>query len=130
MAEPLAVRSLHHIGRLTKRLEESKAFYRNVLGFREIPRPSLRFPGAWLSNYGIEMHLIVDESIGGPEGPIGTRDNHLAFLVDDLDTVERLLGEHGIEYKINLQADTKVKQVFFRDPDGHHIEVGSYGRPA
>jgi catechol 2,3-dioxygenase-like lactoylglutathione lyase family enzyme len=70
--------------------------------------------------------LIVDESIGDPDGPIDTRANHLAFYVDDLDAIERLLTQHGIPHRINIQTETQVKQIFFRDPDGHHVEVGSY----
>ena len=133
MTAPLPIRALHHVARLTNRLEASRAFYRDVLGFREIPRPDLRFPGAWLENYGLQIHLITDASLTGPQGEIQTRADHLAFLVDDVDTVERLLAEHGVERRVNVQADTGLKQVFFRDPDGHHVEVGSYparGGPA
>lgn len=126
MASPLPIRSLHHVARLTNRLEESRAFYCDVLGFREIPRPSLRFPGAWLYAYGLQIHLIVDESILGPEGPIDTRANHLAFYTDDVGAIEALLDEHGVAYRVNIQADTGLKQIFFRDPDGHHVEVATY----
>jgi catechol 2,3-dioxygenase-like lactoylglutathione lyase family enzyme len=126
MNSPLPLRSLHHVARLTKHLEASRAFYRDVLGFREISRPSLRFPGAWLTAFGLQIHLIVDESIAGPQGPIDTRANHLAFYTDDLAAIESLLAEHGVAYRVNIQADTGLKQIFFRDPDGHHIEIGTY----
>jgi catechol 2,3-dioxygenase-like lactoylglutathione lyase family enzyme len=126
MTAHLPLRSLHHVARLTKRLDASRAFYRDVLGFREIPRPSLRFPGAWLFAYGLQIHLIVDESIGSPEGPIDTRANHLAFYTDDVGAIEALLAGHGVEYRVNIQADTGLKQIFFRDPDGHHVEVATY----
>src|SRR5262245_36986487 len=110
-AEPLPLRSLHHVARLTKRLEASKRFYKDVLGFREIVRPGLTFSGAWLTNLGIQIHLIVDDSVGDPEGPIDTRANHLAFYVDDLDAIERLLNEHGVPHRINIQTETQVKQI-------------------
>ncbi|HUY33891.1 MAG TPA: VOC family protein [Pirellulales bacterium] len=126
MTSPLPLTSLHHVARLTNRLEASRAFYRDVLGFREILRPSLRFPGAWLHAYGLQIHLIVDESIGGPEGPIDTRANHLAFYSDDVGAIETLLAEHGVACRVNIQAETGLKQIFFRDPDGHHVEVGTY----
>ena len=38
----------------------------------------------------------------------------------------RLLDEHRVPYRVNLQKDTNIKQIFFRDPDGHHIEVARY----
>lgn len=60
-------------------------------------------------------------------GPIQTRDNHVAFASRDLGAVEAALKAHGIDYRVNYQANnSQVKQLFFRDPDGHHVEVGSY----
>ena len=52
MTSPLPIRSLNHVGRLTKHLEESKAFYRNVLGFQEIVRPNFDFPARGFSTTG------------------------------------------------------------------------------
>lgn len=126
MTRPIPLRSLHHVARRTKHLAESVAFYRDVLGFREIPRPALGFPGAWLYNYSLQIHLLYDETIGDAAGPIYSRDDHLAFYSDDVSEVERLLSEHGIPYRVNIQADTSLKQIFFRDPDGHHVEVATY----
>ena len=128
MPDPLCIRGLHHIGRNTRRLEESRAFYRDLLGFREIERPNFDFAGAWLYNYGLQIHLIAKEepASGVPEGEIQTRSEHLAWFVEDLDSVERLLTAHKVPYRTNQIADTGVKQLFFRDPDGYHIEVGSY----
>jgi glyoxylase I family protein len=127
MSNPLAVRGLHHVARLTKRLDESRAFYREVLGFVEIPRPGFNFEGAWLLLHGLQLHLIVDRSIPDGEGAIQTRDNHLAFEVDDIEAAERRLQDLKLSYKLNAQANTGVKQIFFRDPDGHHVEIASYG---
>jgi catechol 2,3-dioxygenase-like lactoylglutathione lyase family enzyme len=128
MPQPLPISSLHHVARVTKHLDASRAFYRDVLGFRELPRPKLDFPGAWLFNYGIQIHLLVNDAPENPHELIETRDNHLAFFVEDIDSVERLLDEHGVKYRVNLQKDTNIKQIFFRDPDGHHIEVARYPR--
>lgn len=128
-APPLPVRSLHHVARVTRHLEESRAFYRDVLGFREMERPRIGFPGAWLFNYGLQIHLIVNETSGDGQIPgptIETRDNHLAFLIDDAEVVETRLKAHGVEYRVNYQTNTGLKQVFFRDPDGHHVEVACY----
>lgn len=126
---PLPIRSLHHVARVTRHLDESRLFYRDVLGFREMARPQLGFPGAWLFNYGLQIHLIVNQPTGEGEiaGPaIETRDNHLAFLVDDVDAVESRLMSHGVAYRVNHQTHTGLKQIFFRDPDGHHVEVACY----
>jgi len=123
---PLPLTGLHHIAVLTKRLDESRAFYCDLLGFREIPRPPFHFGGAWLWNYGLQIHLIVDEQQHDPTGPIFTRAHHIAFASPDVAAVERALAERGIAFRVNLQTGTGLKQLFFRDPDGHHIEVASY----
>jgi glyoxylase I family protein len=136
----LPIRSLHHVARVTRRLQESRLFYRDVLGFHEIPRPELGFPGAWLFNYGLQIHLIVNQAASNSAAvapgevqtaaveaaTIETRDNHLAFLVDDIEAAESRLASHGIAYRVNLQTATGLKQIFFRDPDGHHVEVATY----
>lgn len=131
---PLALAMLHHVSRVTLRLEESRAFYRDVLGFQEIPRPDFDFDGAWLFRAGLQIHLIVDatrqpsgRSLSTSTAPINSRDNHIAFETEDIEAVERRLNEHGIVYRENRQATTGVKQLFFRDPDGYYIEVGHYG---
>jgi hypothetical protein len=36
------------------------------------------------------------------------------------------LEEHGVPFRKNTVAETGRMQIFFRDPDGHHIEVGIY----
>lgn len=127
----LPIKYLHHVARVTRRLEESRAFYRDVLGFREMLRPQLKFPGAWLFNYGLQIHLIVNDGgglpvAGSPTGGIETRDNHLAFLVEDIEAAEARLRNHGVAYRVNQQTATGLTQIFFRDPDGYHVEVAMY----
>ena len=126
MPQPLAIESVNHVARLTRHLEESRAFYRDVLGFRELARPNFKFPGAWLYNYGLQIHLIVDDAAPLEKGEISTRADHLALHVSDIAAAERALIEHGIPYKSNYVADRDVTQLFFHDPDGHHIELGCY----
>ncbi len=127
MTKPLPIKHVHHIARTTRRLEASRRFYREVLGFREIQRPAFSFRGAWLYNYGVQIHLIEDPRAPDPQEEISTRADHLALHVDDIEEAKRVLREHGIPYRENLQRGTGVLQVFFQDPDGHHIELGTYG---
>jgi catechol 2,3-dioxygenase-like lactoylglutathione lyase family enzyme len=122
----LPITAINHVGRISKRIDESRAFYRDVLGFREVARPSFDFPGAWLYNYGVMIHLIYNEAAGDPEGEIQTRYDHLALHTNDLEAAERLLKEHGVPYRKNVVADKNIVQIFCRDPDGHHVELGTY----
>ena len=124
--KPLPIASINHVGRISKRIEQSRDFYRDVLGFREVKRPDFGFPGAWLYNYGIMIHLIYRDTAGDPTGEIDTRGDHLALHTDDLESAERLLTEHGIAYRKNVVQSTGLVQLFFRDPDGHHVEISTY----
>lgn len=132
MPDKLPLLRLHHIARVTSQPEASIAFYRDVLGFRELPRPPFDFRGAWLYNYDVQIHIIEHQDLAQPPtGEIDTRANHLAFSVtaSDVETVKSLLAEHGIEYCEQINAGG-IQQIFFCDPDGHHIEVSVTGEPA
>jgi catechol 2,3-dioxygenase-like lactoylglutathione lyase family enzyme len=127
MTPPLPIQRVHHVARVTTRPLESAAFYRDVLGFREIRRPNFDFRGAWLFNYGVQIHIIENRAASA-ELPraIDTRANHLALEIEDVEAAKRLLAEHGIAFREQVNAGG-IHQVFFHDPDGHVIEIAHYG---
>lgn len=126
MTEPLPITALHHIARVTRRPDESTAFYRDLLGFQELQRPPFNFRGAWLYNYGVQIHIIENvSSVPDPARPIDPRGNHLAFHVSDIEAAKKKLSEAGLEFHEQVNAGG-IHQVFFRDPDGHFIEIASY----
>lgn len=123
----LPITGLHHIARVTKRPVESIAFYRDVLGFKEIQRPPFNFRGAWLFNYGVQIHIIENaQSAPDPDRNIDSRGNHLAFHVTDIEASKSQLRSAGIEFLEQVNAGG-IHQIFFRDPDGHFIELATYG---
>jgi glyoxylase I family protein len=128
MAQSLVIEHINHIARPTKRLEQSRRFYTEVLGAREISRPPFSFRGAWLYLPGMQIHLIENEALApDPPPEVGTQESHVAFAVPDVDAMEKILQEHGIQYRRNVIPGRNVQQIFFRDPDGHLIEIGKYG---
>lgn len=130
MPSPLPISAVNHLSVVTRRLEASRKFYRDVLGFREVERPDFNFAGAWLYNYGLMIHIIENPPLAGdPSETIQTRAIHLALHSDDLAAAARRLEEHGISYRKNEVPGGIIKQLFFQDPDGFHIEVGTYPPP-
>src|SRR4051794_5239011 len=124
MSRPLSIEHLNHVARPTKRLQESRRFWIDVMGAREITRPDFSFRGSWLYLAGIQIHLIEDEAAPDPRDLINTRARHMAFAVSDVDAMERVLKAHDVPYKRSLIADRGIHQIFFHDPDGHMIEIG------
>jgi catechol 2,3-dioxygenase-like lactoylglutathione lyase family enzyme len=122
----LEIESLNHVSVQTKRLDESRRFYTDVLGAKEITRPNFSFGGAWLYLAGIQIHLIEQGDPAG-RGEIDTRGNHFSFVVSDVDAAEERLKQFQVDYKRKLIEDRGIHQIFFQDPDGHTIEVGRYG---
>ncbi|MCE9547711.1 MAG: VOC family protein [Planctomycetia bacterium] len=127
MPAPLSPKALHHVAVTTADPERCAKFYSDVLGFRPIPRAPFTFRGAWLLNeaVGVQIHVIEHPHPMQLSGPIDPITGHFALAVADLDEAERQLQAHGIEYLRQINAGG-YQQIFFRDPDGNHIEVGIY----
>src|SRR2546425_2579026 len=104
------IRKLDHVSFLVKDVERSRRFYSQVLGLREIPRPSnADHPGAWLTNdkHSFEVHLIgeVEEGRVAQTHTPYRRDematghgSHPAFEVENLEAVTQHL--HALKVEI------------------------------
>ena len=58
----MLVADIHHVSLNVSDTERSLAFYRDVLGMAELPRPDFSFGGAWLdAGNGRQVHLIEAE---------------------------------------------------------------------
>lgn len=127
--KPVETGLMNHVALPTADPARGVRFYCEVLGFRETPRPSFSFRGAWLfrRDVGVMIHLIHDEEfLPKLDGPIDTRTNHLAIRVDDYDRAVKLLREHNVEIVERVLPDYSYRQVFFRDPDGNVLELGEW----
>ncbi len=121
----IALAKLHHVSRQTQKLDETRRFYVEVLGFCEIARPPFSFGGAWLYGAGIQIHLI-EEPFAEQDMALNTRENHIAFAVEDMDAAERTLKARGVPYRHNVVPERGTNQLFFKDPDGWMIELGAF----
>lgn len=125
---PLPLLSLNHVSLVCKSVESSSRFYKDVLGFQLIKRPSsFDFEGAWLFNYGVGIHLLQCNSVDDlpKKAEINPRDNHISFQCTDIGIVERRLEDINMKYEKRVveEGGIYVDQIFFHDPDGYMIEI-------
>lgn len=118
---------LNHIALYVTNLQQSAAFYRDVMGLDSIPEPFKIGKHAWFSiGPAMALHLIA----GAPEKKEYYKNNHICFSVSDMDPFLTRLKSAGIVYEdvsgktgaITTRVDG-VHQIWFRDPDGYWIEV-------
>lgn len=111
------------------------------------------FDGAWLFNYGVGIHLIQskDENRLPPKDnqDLDPMDNHISFQVllviltcianiciynedwrksqsEDLNAIEERLKDLNVKYekrRVEDENGVKIDQLFFKDPDGHMVEI-------
>lgn len=117
----MAVTGMNHFTILTDDVTGTIAFYTQLLGLRDGPRPSLGFPGAWL--YADDAAIL--HVVGGIESErlrAGVID-HIAFSAKGLSDTLATLAAHGVEHTCRQQAGTGLWQVFFHDPNGARVEL-------
>src|SRR5204862_5612895 len=98
----LAVKAIDHVTLVVKDLAQSRRFYLDVLGMREVPRPAFSFAGLWFQAGKTQLHLILEYSGSGPAGNLlpaerrTSRTHHLAFAVEDAAAAFALLQERQV----------------------------------
>ena len=101
-------------------IETMVAFYRDVLGLSDQPRPDIPgVPGHWHVVGNQELHLVGAPPAGAGIDPTG---NHYCVAVEDLDAATEELDERGIDYVRAVQGERTV-QIWIADPAGNTIEL-------
>ncbi len=129
--------AFHHTQLTVADLDRSRAFYRDVLGLKELPRPKFPFPGAWfeLAN-GQELHIVNVPGVL-PRGleVMQIYESHIAIRVQSFQQALELLHAHG--YREDVADDDSRKmvikphpptgypQVYFLDPDRYLFEFNA-----
>ena len=131
---------LHHVSLPVSDLERSRAFYRDVLGLREIERPPFNFPGVWFAiadDASQHLHLI-----GEPKNPtyrtgktLDPGDVHLAVRVESYEETLAFLRSHGYDTEkdrhderaliADPHATAGFPQIYVFDPDYNVIELNA-----
>jgi glyoxylase I family protein len=106
---------LHHVAISVADARKGLAFYRDVLGMTQLPRPDLG-PGYWLDAGGQQVHLMEADT-----QPLGA--NHFAIRVDDIDAAVTDLQEQGVEVHRLPPTPGAGHQAFLHDPFGNLLEL-------
>jgi catechol 2,3-dioxygenase-like lactoylglutathione lyase family enzyme/uncharacterized protein YunC (DUF1805 family) len=128
----LRVKCIDHATLVVRDLEESRKFYVQALGMREVSRPAFSFAGLWFQAGTTQIHLILEFSGSGPAGNLlaanrrTARTHHIAFEVEDATLAAvQLQGLHVPILAGPYPRPDGYMQVFVSDPDGHVIELCS-----
>jgi catechol 2,3-dioxygenase-like lactoylglutathione lyase family enzyme len=123
-----SLEGIDHIALAVRDVERSLAWYREVLGLER------RYEEAW-GNYpamvGVGKTSIALFPVDGAEPKRSSGSDvlamrHFAFRTDraNFELAQRDLSERGIP--LHLEHHGISESIYFRDPDGHELEITTY----
>ena len=119
---------IHHIAIICSNYEKSEKFYTDILGLKMIretyrkERESYKLDLGLNGNYIIELFSFPNPP-NRPTRPESTGLRHLAFEVDQLDSVIANLASHNIKVEtVRVDEITGKRFTFISDPDDLPIE--------
>lgn len=152
----LHAQDVSHVSITVSNLEKSKAFYKNILCFKEIKYfritnkearilfgiedPTLTGSGVTLQLEGNRIELMeFSSSSTGIKTPIDSKSNdlwfqHIAIVVSNMDSAYQILKSANVTHVSTapqtlpdyIPAASGIKAFYFRDPDGHNLELIFY----
>lgn len=133
-ADPLLV-SIDHVGIRIRDKDRSAQFYTR-LGFEvvldDVPARCVELG----NSAGVRIHLIWNAppndtalNVLMDDAVKRTGITHLAFTVDDLDALARLLAQESIPITEGPKQDHRRRYCFCRDPDGTVLEFSELSGP-
>ena len=116
-------------------IEKTRAFYVDLLGLTEGPRPEFGFPGYWLylgeracvhvadaKAYNEDAQYLGRREMNPGTGPI----DHIAFNGEDMASYIAKFDAQGIDYKHREVPGFHLEQLFIHDPDGIMVELNFF----
>jgi len=109
-------------------LQRSKAFYQTLFGFTPVLEAD-RIIALAVKEGQVLLLFKKRASLGLITPHDGDGQLHLAFAIglDDLEKWRNRLHDCGIPIENDQTWDLGGQSLFFRDPDGHLVEVGTPG---
>ena len=137
--------TLNHYNLMTRKLDETVAFYTSVLGLKTGFYPVELGPGAWLYDSTdtpvVHTQEVIDENfaevaaktqarLGDLRKPFSIDDlwgsatvDHVAFQCEDIDAFRAHLQDLDVPFRESGVASAAVRQIFLCDPNGVILEL-------
>ena len=116
---------IDHANISTVKLAETRAFFVDILGLKEGPRPDFPFAGAWLyAGDRAIVHIVERAAARTPDGAI----DHFSLAVSDFDAALARLDAADVPYIAQDIPDGFGRQAFLKDPNGVTVELTWRGR--
>ena len=114
----IELKHVNHVVYMVRDTSRSLAFYRDILGIREIPKMVESEHVTWLQlPSGVMVHLVETDQV-----PASDR-LHTAFEVADFDGTVQALTERGITIERSGQRLDGQRFLYIRDPDSNRVEL-------
>ena len=131
----MKVEALDHVNIITDRMEETAAFYSELLNLerRDAPPPLTPDNATWM--YDAEDRAIIhintvdcprayDRDV--PQGALTGALHHVALRLQGYDEVKARLDARGAEYQENLVEAIGLQQIFTADPNNILLELNFF----
>ena len=122
---------LDHVLVLARDLAKMKAFFTQVIGFEEGPRPPFRFAGSWLYSDGRpQIHLASADQDGAQRGHLGQHRpgssgpvHHIALTGADAAELLARLSANDVAHRVQRVPEEGQVQIFVSGPEGVTVEM-------
>lgn len=116
---------INHVSIHARDLQESQAFYIDLLGAEPLPTPNFGLPVSWLALGRTQLHLFERDLTP-------TSHHHLGITVEDLEPVYRAAAQRDAfdrtafgNHLVAIPGD--IVQLYVRDPAGNLVEIDQHG---
>ena len=117
------IEGLDHINIRTHRLDDMVAWYCEVLGFENGPRPDFPFPGAWLYAGGAALVHLVGVAAEPTDPGQDLRLEHGAFRAKGYAEMKQRILASGGRINVVKVPGFPIVQINVWDPDGNHLHI-------
>jgi len=131
----MKVEALDHVNIITDRLDETAAFYADLLSLecRDAPPPLTRQNAQWMHDGGGRAIIHIN-SVDCPRafdrevrpGALTGALHHVALRLDGYEEVLARLDARGAEYRVNFVAAIGLRQIFTADPNNVLLELNFF----